>query len=83
MMSRPAPVGVAILGSTGSIGTSALRVMERQAHRFVPVALTANSSVDALKLQVARWKPTFAVPHFDRQPRLNTQMVRGDSPEAA
>jgi 1-deoxy-D-xylulose-5-phosphate reductoisomerase len=55
---RP-PVGVAILGSTGSIGTSALRVMERQRGRFVPVALTANANRDALAAQVARWHPSF------------------------
>lgn len=53
------PAGVAILGSTGSIGASALRVLERQSHRFVPVALTANSNLAALEAQVARWKPAF------------------------
>jgi len=52
--------GVAILGSTGSIGTSALRVIERQGERFRAVALTAHSSVDALAAQVAVWKPAYA-----------------------
>jgi 1-deoxy-D-xylulose-5-phosphate reductoisomerase len=52
-------IGVAILGSTGSIGTSALRVLERQP-RFVPVALTAHANREALRAQVARWKPAFA-----------------------
>ena len=33
--------GVAILGSTGSIGTSALRVLARHRDRFRVVALTA------------------------------------------
>ncbi|HYW33074.1 MAG TPA: 1-deoxy-D-xylulose-5-phosphate reductoisomerase [Gemmatimonas sp.] len=54
-----APVGVAVLGSTGSIGVSALRVLERQRERFTPVALTANANRDALALQVERWKPAF------------------------
>jgi len=58
--SSTAPVGVALLGSTGSIGTSALRVLERQADRFRPVALTANGSRDALAAQVARYAPTYA-----------------------
>lgn len=49
--------GVAILGSTGSIGTSALRVMERQSDRFRPVALTANGNAAALAAQAARWQP--------------------------
>jgi 1-deoxy-D-xylulose-5-phosphate reductoisomerase len=48
---------VALLGSTGSIGVSALRVLERQADRFVPVALTANGNVAALGAQVDRWRP--------------------------
>ena len=52
-------VGVAILGSTGSIGTSALRVLERQAHRFTPVALTANANAQILAAQVERWRPSF------------------------
>jgi 1-deoxy-D-xylulose-5-phosphate reductoisomerase len=41
-------VGVAVLGSTGSIGTSALRVLERQRERFRVVALTAYDSADLL-----------------------------------
>jgi 1-deoxy-D-xylulose-5-phosphate reductoisomerase len=55
-----APVGVAILGSTGSIGTSALRVLARQRERFIPVALTANGNATALAAQVAEWRPSFA-----------------------
>lgn len=60
---RPVPVsdqtGVALLGSTGSIGTSALRVLERQHHRFVPVALTAHGNLELLSRQVARWTPDY------------------------
>ena len=51
--------GVAILGSTGSIGTSALRVLERQSERFVPVALTAHRDARALAEQVRRWQPLY------------------------
>ena len=53
------PAGVAILGSTGSIGTSALRVLARQRDRFVPVALTANGNVAGLAEQVETWRPSF------------------------
>jgi 1-deoxy-D-xylulose-5-phosphate reductoisomerase len=45
--------GVALLGSTGSIGTSALRVLARQAERFRVVALTAHRSADELARQAA------------------------------
>ena len=44
-------VGVAVLGSTGSIGRSALRVLERHRDRFHVVALTAYGSRDRLLQQ--------------------------------
>ena len=47
--------GVAILGATGSIGTTALRVLERQRERFGVVALTANRNTTLLKEQAAAW----------------------------
>ena len=50
---------VAILGSTGSIGTTALRVLERQRDRFRVVALTANSNRALLSEQVKRFAPSF------------------------
>jgi len=52
-------VGVALLGSTGSIGTSALRVLARQESRFVPVALTANANAALLAEQASRWRPSY------------------------
>jgi len=45
--------GVAILGSTGSIGTSTIRVLQRQRQRFHVVALTAFGSEDLLAEQAA------------------------------
>ena len=49
--------GVAILGSTGSIGKSALAVLSRQRERFRVVGLTAHSNRDALARQTAAWNP--------------------------
>ncbi len=43
--------GVSILGSTGSIGESTLRVLERQRDRFHAVALTAYNSRETLERQ--------------------------------
>jgi 1-deoxy-D-xylulose-5-phosphate reductoisomerase len=54
-------IGVSILGSTGSIGNSALRVIERHPRRFRVVSLAANSSVDVLARQADRWKPRSVV----------------------
>ncbi|MFO0336916.1 MAG: 1-deoxy-D-xylulose-5-phosphate reductoisomerase [Pseudomonadota bacterium] len=49
--------GVAILGSTGSIGTSTLDVVERHPERFRVVALAARRSVDRLLAQAERHRP--------------------------
>jgi 1-deoxy-D-xylulose-5-phosphate reductoisomerase len=54
-----APLGIAILGSTGSIGTSTLRVLARHPGRFRPVALTANANHEALARQADEWSPAF------------------------
>jgi 1-deoxy-D-xylulose-5-phosphate reductoisomerase len=51
--------GVAILGSTGSIGTTALRVLERQRDRFHVAALTAFSNAALLAEQAARFEPAY------------------------
>jgi len=51
--------GVAILGSTGSIGTTALRVLSRQRERFRVAALTAFSNVALLREQAELHAPSF------------------------
>jgi 1-deoxy-D-xylulose-5-phosphate reductoisomerase len=51
--------GVAILGSTGSIGTTALRVLARHADRFRVVALTAHGNADLLAVQEAATQAPF------------------------
>ena len=51
--------GVAILGSTGSIGTTALRVLDRQRQRFRVVALTAFSNGALLGEQAEHFSPEF------------------------
>ncbi len=52
---------VAILGSTGSIGTSTLDVIARHPERFEVVALTAATQVDLLLQQCVQFKPRYAV----------------------
>ena len=53
-------IGVAVLGSTGSIGCSTLQVLARQRERFKVVALTAHTNGELLAQQVALWKPAFS-----------------------
>ncbi len=48
---------VAVLGSTGSIGVSALSVLARHADRFRVTVLSAHSSVEALEAQAAEHRP--------------------------
>src|SRR2546429_39306 len=49
--------GVAILGSTGSIGCNTLRVIEALGDRFRIIALGAGHNVEVLAAQVARHLP--------------------------
>ena len=53
-------VGVAILGSTGSIGQSALAVVDAYADRLQVVGLAAGENADRLGEQIARYRPRVA-----------------------
>ena len=52
--------GVAILGSTCSIGVNTLEVISRHPDRFRVIALTASTRVDLLLQQCIDFKPRFA-----------------------
>lgn len=52
---------LAILGSTGSIGTNTLDVVARHPERFEVFALTAATQVDLMLQQCLQFKPRFAV----------------------
>lgn len=60
--------GVAVLGSTGSIGESALAVLGRHRESFRLVALTAGRNRERLVQQAAAWSPAFV------------GLVEGDAP---
>lgn len=55
------PRGVAVLGSTGSIGRKTLEVVSAYPDRFRVVALTANRSAELLLEQARRHGPELAV----------------------
>ncbi|MCE1169465.1 MAG: 1-deoxy-D-xylulose-5-phosphate reductoisomerase [Sphingobacteriia bacterium] len=55
------PKHLAILGSTGSIGTQALEVVRQHPDRFVVEVLTARDSVDLLIKQAIEFKPNAVV----------------------
>ena len=48
---------IAILGSTGSVGVNALRVISGHKDKFRVVGLTAMSNVELLAKQANRFKP--------------------------
>ncbi|MDG1517554.1 MAG: 1-deoxy-D-xylulose-5-phosphate reductoisomerase [Flavobacteriales bacterium] len=52
---------VAVLGSSGSIGTQALEVIEEQTHLFEVEVLTVNRSADLLIEQAKKFKPNAVV----------------------
>lgn len=55
------PQTLAILGSTGSIGTQTLDVVRRHSDRLEVYALVANNSVDKLIAQAREFKPEIVV----------------------
>ena len=61
---------IAILGSTGSIGTQALQVIEEHAELYEVYCLTANNQVELLAEQARRFKPAAVViapeQHYER-----------------
>ena len=65
---------IAILGSTGSIGTQALQVIEEHSDLFEVYCLTANNRVELLAQQAHRFHPAAVVianeQHYDELRRL-------------
>ena len=52
---------IAVLGSTGSIGTQTLDVVRKNPEDFDVVALTAGSNVERMAEQIAEFHPRYAV----------------------
>ena len=53
-------IGVALLGSTGSIGQNTLAVLERHPGQFRVVSLAARSDVRRMAEQCLRYQPEVA-----------------------
>jgi 1-deoxy-D-xylulose-5-phosphate reductoisomerase len=52
-------IKIAILGSTGSIGLSALKVVDRYPKRFKVIALSAYNNIKRLEEQIHRYRPRY------------------------
>ena len=65
---------IAILGSTGSIGTQALEVIEEHADLYEVYCLTANNQVELLAKQAHKFRPAAVVianeQHYDKLRQL-------------
>ncbi len=72
---------IAILGSTGSIGTSTLSIIQSFPDRFAVASLAAGRNVDLALQQAARWRPrvvSMATPDLAQQlsTRLRSSGIR-------
>jgi 1-deoxy-D-xylulose-5-phosphate reductoisomerase len=54
-----APIGIAVLGSTGSVGVSTLDVLRRHADRYRVVALAARRNIELLAAQAHEFRPDY------------------------
>jgi len=57
----PAPVGITVLGATGTIGVNTLDVVARHRERYRIVALSGHKQVERLLNQCRQFRPEFAV----------------------
>jgi len=77
---------LAILGSTGSIGTQALEIIRQHPDKFEVVALTANTNVDLLANQINEFNPKYGLICQDEHYKslknnvtTNTELLSGSS----
>ena len=62
---------LAVLGSTGSIGTQTLQVVEAHPERFRVEVLTANQNVDLLAEQALKFRPdSVVIANEEKYPQL-------------
>jgi len=71
------PVGVTVLGATGSIGVNTLDVIARHPDRYHVFALTAQSQVERLVSQCKQFSPRYAVLMQEDAAERAQQMIRG------
>ncbi|MBO7709629.1 MAG: 1-deoxy-D-xylulose-5-phosphate reductoisomerase [Lachnospiraceae bacterium] len=75
---------IAILGSTGSIGTQTLQVVDQNPGMFEVCALTAGSNTDLLEEQIRKYRPALAcVWDEEKAAQLRTKIADLDVEVAA
>src|ERR1041385_5131351 len=77
--SRSRMKSISILGSTGSIGTSTLSVIDALGDQFAVSALAAGRDIDKLADQIARYRPQLAsVANESDIPKLKARLQARD-----
>ncbi|WP_263410183.1 1-deoxy-D-xylulose-5-phosphate reductoisomerase [Terriglobus tenax] len=69
---------IAILGSTGSIGTSTLSICESFPERFRPVSLAAGRNLDVALAQCRQWRPRLVSMATEELADQLTQQLRAE-----
>jgi 1-deoxy-D-xylulose-5-phosphate reductoisomerase len=72
---RGAMKNIAILGSTGSIGTQTLEIVDRFPDLFNIISLAANRNVQLLKYQIEKFKPEFVVVSDEKNAQILSKQV--------
>lgn len=67
---------ISILGSTGSIGTQALEVIEKIQDKFEIIALSGGSNIELLKQQAQKFKPKYICIGKETDEKINIDGVK-------
>jgi len=81
-MSPARATRLAVLGSTGSIGTQALDVATRERERLRVTALAAGGALEALAAQARAWQPEWLALERAEDPEAARATLRGAAPRA-
>ena len=74
-------IGVAVLGSTGSVGESTLDVLARNPDRFRLIGLAAHRNAVKLAQQIRRWRPMYAALADEDSARQLRDLLGNSVPE--
>lgn len=68
---------IAILGSTGSIGTQALNIVENNRDRFEVTVLSCSKNIELLSMQIEMFNPSIVVTEKEEDAQFLAQRYKG------
>src|SRR3989344_3594596 len=77
------PVNISVLGSTGSIGTQTLEVVDQFKNQINVVGLTAGSNTKLLKAQIKKYRPKIVSVKREKDARIIEKAHFGDEGNCA